>query len=71
MKIFFGLLATASILFSLVPVRAQTIYPTHPCRVYDDTAFTQIPGQCGTAVPFYPRRLVRFSRQPLYYYCPY
>ena len=66
-------LATAALfVLSLMPVRAQTIYPTQRCRVYDDTAFIQIPGQCGTVVPFYPRRLfVRSPRQPSYYYYPY
>ena len=73
MKISLGLLITALLCFSLVPVGAQTIYPTQRCRVYVDTAYTQIPGQCGTVMPFYPRKLfVRTSRQPLYYddsYC--
>jgi hypothetical protein len=78
MKISFGLLATASLLFSLMPVRAETIYPTSRwCRVYDDTAFIGIPDQCGTVVRSYPRKLfVRASRKltyqhyPDYYYCP-
>jgi len=56
-----------------MPVNAQTIYPTQRCRVYYDTAYIQIPGQCGTVMPFYPRKLfVRTSRQPVYYdysYC--
>jgi hypothetical protein len=73
MKISLGLLITALLCFSLVPVGAQTIYPTQRCRVYVDTAYTQIPGQCGTVMPFYPRKLfVRTSRQPVYYdysYC--
>jgi hypothetical protein len=62
-------LATATLLvLSVVPVRADVIYPSQRCRVYDDTAFIQIPGQCGTVVPFYPRRLfVRSPRRPLYY----
>jgi hypothetical protein len=38
------LLATiVALLCSLTPVRAQTIYPTRWCRVYDDTALIQIP----------------------------
>jgi hypothetical protein len=59
MKISLGLLITALLCFSLVPVAAQTIYPTQRCRVYVDTAYTQIPGQCGTVAPFYyyPRKL--------------
>ena len=68
MKRSFGLLATASLLFSLMPVHAATIYPTQPCRVYDDTAFIQIPGQCGTILPHYPRRLFVWSSRKLSYY---
>ena len=62
--------ATAALLFlSVIPVRAQTIYPTRGCHVYDDTPFIRIPGQCGTVVPFYPRKLfVRSPRQSSYYY---
>jgi hypothetical protein len=72
MKISFGLLVAASILFSLMPLRAQTIYPTRRCHVYDDTAYTQIPGQCGTVTPIYRRKLfVRSWRLPLYCYYPY
>ena len=78
MKISFALVTAALLLLSLVPVRAGTIYPRLPCRVYDDTAFTQIPVQCGTVLPFYPRKLfVRFSRRLSYHYyqnygyCPY
>ena len=68
MKIFFGILVTALLWVSLVSVDAQTIYPTQRCRVYYDTAYTQIPGQCGTVMTFYPRKLfVRTSRQPSYY----
>lgn len=72
MKASFGLLATASLLLSLMPVRAETIYPTsRSCRVYDDTTFIGISGQCGTVVPSYPRKLfVRSSRTPSYYYYP-
>ena len=68
MKRSLGILVTALLWFSLMPVDAQTIYPTQRCRVYYDTAYTQIPGQCGTVMPFYPRKLfVRTSRQPFYY----
>jgi hypothetical protein len=68
MKRSLGILVTALLWFSLMPADAQTIYPTQRCRVYYDTAYTQIPGQCGTVMPFYPRKLfVRTSRQPLYY----
>jgi hypothetical protein len=71
MKVSRALATTALLLLSLIPARAGTIYPTQPCRVYEDTAFVRIPGQCGTAVPFYPRRLfVRAVRKPWYYYCP-
>ena len=74
MKIFFGLLVTALLWVSLVSVDAQTIYPTQRCRVYYDTAYTQIPGQCGTITPFYyyPRRMfVRTLRHSLHYDGPY
>jgi hypothetical protein len=54
----FLLVTTAALLCSLMPVRARTIYPTQWCRVYDDTAFIQIPGQCGTVMPYYPRKLL-------------
>ena len=68
MKISLGLLVTALLWVTLVPADAQTVYPTHRCRVYYDTAYTQIPGQCGTLMPFHPRKLfVRTSRQPSYY----
>ena len=69
MKVSCALATAALLVLSVVPVRADVIYPTQRCRVYDDTAFIQIPGQCGTIVPFYPRRLfVRSPRRPLYYY---
>jgi hypothetical protein len=77
MKTLFALVITATLLFQM-PARASTIYPTQRlCRVYDDTSFIGIPGQCGTVAPFYPRKLyVRSSRTPSYYYyrnyyCPY
>ena len=69
MKVYCALAAAALLVLSVIPVGAQTIYPTQRCRVYDDTAFIQIPGQCGTVVSYYPRRLfVRSSRRPLYYH---
>jgi hypothetical protein len=69
MKVSCALAIAALLVLSVIPVRAQVIYPTQRCRVYDDTAFIQIPDQCGTVVPFYPRRLfVRSPRRPLYYY---
>jgi hypothetical protein len=65
MRIFLATLVTALLWISLMPVDAQTIYPTQRCRVYYDTEFIKIPGQCGTIMPFYPRKLfVRTSRQP-------
>jgi hypothetical protein len=72
MKISFALVITVALLLIQMPARAGTIYPTQRwCRVYDDTSFIQIPGQCGTVVPFYPRKLyVRSSRKLSYYYCP-
>ena len=67
MKVCCALAAAALLLLSVIPVGAQTIYPTQRCRVYDDTAFVQIPDQCGTVVPYYPRRLfARSPRRPLY-----
>jgi hypothetical protein len=72
MKVSCALATAALFVLSVVPVRAQTIYPTPWCRVYDDTAFIQIPGQCGTVVPFYPRKLfVRSPRQPSYHHYRY
>jgi hypothetical protein len=78
MKISLSLIAASLLLLSLVPVRAGTIYPRPPCRLYDDTGFTQIPSQCGTDLSFYPRKLfVRSSRRLSYHhytnygYCPY
>jgi hypothetical protein len=72
MKTSLALAIAAALLLSLVPAGAGTIYPIQPCRVYDDTAFIQIRDQCGTVVPFYPRRLfVRSSKKLSYYYYPY
>jgi hypothetical protein len=78
MKISLSLVTASLLLLSLVPVRAGTIYPRVPCRIYDDTAFTQVPFQCGTDLPFYPRKLfVQSSRKLSYHhylnysYCPY
>jgi hypothetical protein len=68
MKVSCALAAAALLTLSVIPLRAQVIYPTQGCRVYDDTAFIQIPDQCGTVVPYYPRKLfVRSPRRPLYY----
>ena len=44
MKVSCALATTGLSLLSLMAARAGTIYPTQPCRVYDDTAFIQIPG---------------------------
>jgi len=78
MKISFALLIAATLLVFQMPARAGTTYPTQWCRVYDDTSFIQIPGQCGTVVPHYPRKLfLQASRRLSYYYyrsydyCPY
>ena len=72
MKISFAFVVTAALLLFQMPARAGTIYPTQRwCRVYDDTSSIQIPGQCGTVVPFYPRKLyVRASRKLSDYYYP-
>lgn len=72
MRLSLGLLAAALLVCSLAPVRAQTIYRIPRCHVYDDTAYIQIPGQCGTVAPAYPRRLfLRSSRRYFAYHCPY
>jgi hypothetical protein len=70
MKICFALAFTATFLLSLVPARADTIYPIQRCHVFDDTDYIQIAGQCGTVGRFYPRRLfVRAVRKLRYYGC--
>jgi len=57
MKISFALVIATTLVFFQIPARASTIYPTQRwCRVYDDTSFIGIPGQCGTILPFYPRK---------------
>jgi len=72
MKISLATSVIALLWISLMPVDAQTIYATQRCRVYYDTAYIKIPGQCGTVMPFYPRKLfARASRQPVYYDYPY
>jgi hypothetical protein len=49
MKISFALVIATTLVFFQMPARASTIYPTQRwCRVYDDTSFVGIPGQCGT-----------------------
>jgi hypothetical protein len=70
MKTPFAVLLATSLLISLTSVHARTIYPTQRCHVYDDTSFIGIPGQCGTVLPYYPRRLIlRSSRQLSHWYC--
>jgi len=65
MKMLFTSLVGVSLLGSAMTAQADTIYPTKRCRVYDDTSFIQIPGQCGTILPYYPRKLfVRPWKQP-------
>jgi hypothetical protein len=69
MKISFSLVTASLLLLSLVPVRADTIYPRVPCRVFDDAAFTQVQFQCGTDLPFYPRKLfVQSSKKRSYHH---
>jgi hypothetical protein len=73
MKISFALVIATTLAFFQMPARAST---QRWCHVYDDTSFIGIPGQCGTILPFYPRKLyVRSLRTPSYhyyqdYYCP-
>jgi hypothetical protein len=68
MKTSLAVATTGAILLLLVlaPARAYTIYPTLPCRVFVDTAYTQIVGQCGTIVRWYPRKL--FMQVPRRHY---
>jgi hypothetical protein len=72
MKISFALMIATTLVLLQMPARASAIHPTQRgCRVYDDTSFIGIPGQCGTILPFYPRKLyVRSSRTPSYHYYP-
>jgi hypothetical protein len=35
------------LLLALTPTRAEVLRPKLPCRVFVDTDYTQIPGQCG------------------------
>jgi hypothetical protein len=61
-----------AIVLLLAPARADTIYPISPCRVFDDTGYTQIAGQCGTVARAHPRRLfVQAPRRPRYCYGPF
>jgi hypothetical protein len=72
MKIACAMATTATLLLSFVPARADTIYPMLPCRVFVDTAYTQIPDQCGTVARAYPRRLfLPAARRSWYCYDPY
>jgi hypothetical protein len=70
-------LAVAAVTASLLllgpsPLRANTLYPTSPCRVYDDTSFIGIPGQCGTVLRARPRTLyLRAPRKLQYYFCSF
>jgi hypothetical protein len=65
------IVATSTLLLAFSPARAGVLYPL-PCRVYVDTDFIQIPGQCGTVLRTYPRRLfVRAARRSPYYDGPY
>jgi hypothetical protein len=58
MNISFALVIATTLVFFQMPARASNISPTQRwCRVYDHTSFTGIPGQCGTILPFYPRKL--------------
>jgi hypothetical protein len=71
MKIPVAIVATSALLLALSPARAEVLFPP-PCRVFVDTDFIQIPGQCGTVLRAYPRRLfVRAARQSPYHYGPY
>jgi hypothetical protein len=72
MKVSLAIVTISTLLLSLVPASAKTIYPTQPCRVYVDTDYTQIAEQCGTVGRFFHRRLfVRAAMQSSYYYGSY
>ena len=63
--------AATLLLLAISPLRANTLYPAPPCRVYDDTSFIGIPGQCGTNFRALPRPLyLRAPRRLQYYFCP-
>jgi hypothetical protein len=70
MKTSLAVAPTAAVLLLLLlvpaPARADTIYPTSLCRVFVDTDYTQIAGQCGTVVRWYKRKL--FMQAPGRYY---
>ena len=68
MKTSLAVATTAAVLLLLVlaPARADTVYPTSLCRVFVDTDYTQIAGQCGTVVRWYKRKL--FMQAPRKYY---
>ena len=72
MKTSLAVAPTAAVLLLLLlllvpaPARAYTIYPTSPCRVFVDTDYTQMAGQCGTVARWYPRKL--FMQAPRKYY---
>jgi hypothetical protein len=69
MKIPCRLVTIATLLLCLVPARADTVYPTPPCRIFTDTGYTQIAEQCGMIVRPYPRRLfTQAARRPWYCY---
>jgi hypothetical protein len=71
MRIPAAIVAISTLLLVCSPARAGALYPL-PCRVYVDTDFIQIPGQCATVLRTYPRRLfVRAARQSPYYYGPH
>jgi hypothetical protein len=70
MKIPFVSLTAALLLISATLVPAQASYRGQRCHVYDDTSFIDIPGQCGNALRYYPRRLfLRPVRYISFRYC--
>jgi hypothetical protein len=56
MRISAAIVTTQALLLSLAPARAKVFYPTLPCRVFVDTDYIQIPGQCGTVWRSYARK---------------
>ena len=63
-------LAVAAVAATLFLLTLSSVSAS-PCRVYDDTSFIGIPGQCGTTFRARPRPLYLWAPRKLqYYYCP-
>ena len=53
------------LLLALTPTRAEVLHPKLPCRVFVDTDYTQIPGQCGTVWRSYAPKLFTLTTRVL------